>query len=660
MDTSTLTRTKTRTKILFASLGVAAVAGLVFVLSPTTKPLTVTCAPSPTAPVVGQSVTWTASAVGGPSSAYTYSWTSTDGLSGTHKSVSKSYPTIGIKNALVTVVSGAISTSTKCYPSVSVTPAPPVTVTCAPSPTSVAIGVTTTWTATPSGGTGSYSYSWSGTDGPFGVTQSVSKSYSTIGSKNNAVTVVSGAQSLSKKCIPDVSVSAPAPIPTSPSPINGVCGSANNIITSSIPTMNLCSAGTASAVAGSGPWTWTCAGSAGGTTANCSAQKTPPSIPTSPAPTPTPTTTPTTTLANLNITVVSDATTISRIYGPSGSGLQLGKWRFTAANEDILLSKLTLQTVYANGSGVASTLGTFGSLSLYNGATLLATGSYVAGDVVFNGFSSVIPMGSDKTYTLKGNTNGSGVLTGNTAISFVVKSDSNTDVVAKANTSGVFLGTNNINYNLASSVGVAELRFAKATAYLFHDAYPVITSVSLGSALEMTTVPAKILKFTVNNPGTRDLRLASIITSLNVTGLEASSVEINDFRLYEDNGVGGLGVWLAQNNFSINSSTANPSNIAFNDSNDKNVMLDNLYVVPGSSRTFIVTAGDPISPPGSPHVSVTISAMIAGATGWSGTAWSTGNLLYYYTPVGGVEQGPFSASDSYPVAGSLMTGTTSW
>ncbi len=51
---------------------------------------------------------------------------------------------------------------------------------------------------------------------------------------------------------------------------NGSCGSANGVATLSQPTANLCSAGTASAVSGNGPWAWTCAGS-GGTTATCNA-----------------------------------------------------------------------------------------------------------------------------------------------------------------------------------------------------------------------------------------------------------------------------------------------------------------------------------------------------------------------------------------------------
>jgi hypothetical protein len=51
---------------------------------------------------------------------------------------------------------------------------------------------------------------------------------------------------------------------------NGVCGSANGIAVPSEPTSNLCSAGLPSAVSGTGPWNWTCAGLYTGTTASCS------------------------------------------------------------------------------------------------------------------------------------------------------------------------------------------------------------------------------------------------------------------------------------------------------------------------------------------------------------------------------------------------------
>lgn len=59
------------------------------------------------------------------------------------------------------------------------------------------------------------------------------------------------------------------------SPVNGACGSSNGQISDAAPTENLCSAGTAGAVSGTGPWTWTCAGSNGGTTASCSSSNVP-------------------------------------------------------------------------------------------------------------------------------------------------------------------------------------------------------------------------------------------------------------------------------------------------------------------------------------------------------------------------------------------------
>ncbi|BFT95107.1 hypothetical protein MNSC_11150 [Minisyncoccus archaeophilus] len=59
-----------------------------------------------------------------------------------------------------------------------------------------------------------------------------------------------------------------------PAPINGVCGSSHkSSYVSAYTKFDLCSAGTPSDVLGTGPWTWTCTGSNGGTTASCYANK---------------------------------------------------------------------------------------------------------------------------------------------------------------------------------------------------------------------------------------------------------------------------------------------------------------------------------------------------------------------------------------------------
>lgn len=57
-----------------------------------------------------------------------------------------------------------------------------------------------------------------------------------------------------------------------PTPVNWVCGSDNNK-TLSYPPTNLCSAGIASSLSGTGPWNWSCQGINGGTNMSCQAEK---------------------------------------------------------------------------------------------------------------------------------------------------------------------------------------------------------------------------------------------------------------------------------------------------------------------------------------------------------------------------------------------------
>jgi hypothetical protein len=51
--------------------------------------------------------------------------------------------------------------------------------------------------------------------------------------------------------------------------VNGACGPANGVPVTSAPTSGLCQTGTPSAVSGTGPWTWSCAGANRGSTAEC-------------------------------------------------------------------------------------------------------------------------------------------------------------------------------------------------------------------------------------------------------------------------------------------------------------------------------------------------------------------------------------------------------
>ena len=56
-----------------------------------------------------------------------------------------------------------------------------------------------------------------------------------------------------------------------PDPVNGVCGTSISAAFKTAPASNLCAAGTATSVSGTGPWSWSCSGSNGGATAPCTA-----------------------------------------------------------------------------------------------------------------------------------------------------------------------------------------------------------------------------------------------------------------------------------------------------------------------------------------------------------------------------------------------------
>lgn len=180
-------------------------------------PLRVSCYPMSLSTNTGNRMTWYASAYGGNGS-YHYSWTGTDGLSGTGQSISKTYYSSGYKNASITVISGGQTVSSNCDGSVDVrgdyyrdnNPYPyypssynyytPVSVICRANTNYVNTGVSVSWSAYPSGGNGSYSYSWSGTDGLYGSSQTAYRSYTTPGTKYATVTVYSNGQSITQSC----------------------------------------------------------------------------------------------------------------------------------------------------------------------------------------------------------------------------------------------------------------------------------------------------------------------------------------------------------------------------------------------------------------------------------------------------------------------------
>jgi hypothetical protein len=154
--------------------------------------LTGYCVGKPSRPDEGDKVTWTANADGG-TGRYEYEWSGTDGLDGDEKTITKRYNSSGTKTARVKITSGDQSITKTCNVKVQDEDKDDdddLDAVCVPSKNTIAIGETVTFRVNASGGR-NYEYKWSGTDGLRGDERSVSKSYSTAGTKTATVEVTS-------------------------------------------------------------------------------------------------------------------------------------------------------------------------------------------------------------------------------------------------------------------------------------------------------------------------------------------------------------------------------------------------------------------------------------------------------------------------------------
>lgn len=152
------------------------------------------------------SVTWTVNPTGG-NGYYNYSWSGTDGLSGSSRSVYYNYSTYGLKYASVNVYSNGQSINVNCSPvninqPIYQTAYQPIyqsslatnrdlDIGCFADPVNATVNQPVNWSAEVTGGVAPYTYSWSGSDSLSGNQSSVVKYYSNSGSKNAIVTVTS-------------------------------------------------------------------------------------------------------------------------------------------------------------------------------------------------------------------------------------------------------------------------------------------------------------------------------------------------------------------------------------------------------------------------------------------------------------------------------------
>ncbi len=184
------------------------------------SPLYGTCTAIPYNANVGDNVNWQVQGVYGGNGAYSYAWSGTDSLTGNGQTVYKTYTYPGTKSATVTITSGGQVFTTTCSTNVSSASgyyynngyynnypynySGTLTASCYALPSNPNINDQVTWYGTATGGSGNYTYSWSGTDGLYGNSATVYRTYSTLGTKTATLSVYSNGQTVTQTCTTNV------------------------------------------------------------------------------------------------------------------------------------------------------------------------------------------------------------------------------------------------------------------------------------------------------------------------------------------------------------------------------------------------------------------------------------------------------------------------
>src|SRR5438874_9937283 len=190
----------------------------VTVSNPPPPTLTASFTYNPSSPLVGQQVTFSASASGG-TTPYSFSWSFGDGSTSANNPTSHTYSSPGTFTVTLTVKDSSSSQQTATsQQSVTVTSPPPLTSSFSFTPSTPQTGQQITFTASASGGTTPYSYSWMFGDGSSGTGSTVMHAYALAGTFTVVLTVKdSGSPQQTVTSQQSVTVTSPPPPPLSAS-----------------------------------------------------------------------------------------------------------------------------------------------------------------------------------------------------------------------------------------------------------------------------------------------------------------------------------------------------------------------------------------------------------------------------------------------------------
>jgi hypothetical protein len=359
------------------------------------------------------------------------------------------------------------------------------------------------------------------------------------------------------------------------------------------------------------------------------------------------------TVKSATLTIAADAATpLSKVLIAGQTGVELSKIKFEAANEDLTLKRITLS--FGTASTTQWTAATdiqqnFSKVYLYDGSTLLNTGGTVpqSGDVLMDGLAFALPAGTPKVLTVKADITDQQTIKPKAVGRITVKSTSTTDMKVSSSQGDMSTGL-----TLTSSAA-SNYMLVTAAAPVIANAY-TLTLTPAGSSAE------EVARFTISNPGTRDITLSSTTINVALTANGATST-LDTWKFYES---GDLTNTIDTDSTSVAITTSTSANITFDSFSPTQT------ISASGSKTYVVKANTASACTKNSTFtgSCKVTVKINGSKGYSSTDetsspsgeelfWADGVVLYSYTTTGsaGATYSNLLGSDSGEVLGPTLT-----
>lgn len=358
------------------------------------------------------------------------------------------------------------------------------------------------------------------------------------------------------------------------------------------------------------------------------------------------------TIKSATLTIAADAATpLSKVLIAGQTGVELSKIKFEASNEDLTLKRITFS--FGTASTTQWTAATdiqqnFSKVYLYDGATLLNTGGTVPqnGDVLMDGLTFVLPQGTPKVLTVKADITDQETIKPKAVGRIIVKSTSATDMKVSSSRGDM-------------STGLTLTSNAASNYMLVTAAAPVIANAYTGTLTPAGGAAEEVARFTISNPGTRDITLSSTTINVSLTPNGATST-LNTWKFYE---AGDLTNSIDTDATSVSGTSATSANITFDSFSPAQT------ISAGGSKTYVVKANTASACTKNSTFtgSCKVTVKIDGSKGYTADVvsspsgeelyWADGVVLYSYTTTGsaGATYSNLLGSDSGEVLGATLT-----